>query len=149
MSGLNHNVKIWAGGFLYDPIGHRVLLHLRDGNTKFNPNKWAMFGGLCTAGETPARCFIRELNEEIGLLAALDELVLLRSHLYKKLNTHRNVYFIRRAVNISCLTLGEGAGFKWFPLSRVDKYDLTELTRKDLNCFITQAQREHKRRSVA
>src|SRR5207244_6114350 len=59
--------KFWAGGFLFDAQARKVLLHLRDEQTPFNPIRWAFFGGLNEGNESFGECFIRELHEEIGL----------------------------------------------------------------------------------
>lgn len=36
--------KLWAGGFIYHPFKKKVLMHLRDHNTEYNPGKLAFFG---------------------------------------------------------------------------------------------------------
>src|SRR3954453_19470450 len=41
----------WAAcGFLFDAAQRKVLLHLRDANTAWSPNRWAFFGGNGEAG---------------------------------------------------------------------------------------------------
>ncbi len=128
--------KFYAGGFLYDSKSGRVLLHKRDGNTKINPNKWAFFGGLQEEGETPTQCFVRELEEEIGLKVNEDEVVPLCDYLNVELDTYRYVFFVESTVQKDNLKLGEGAGFDWVHLAEINNKDLTEKTRLDLEVLI-------------
>src|SRR5438132_13377041 len=72
--------KFWAGGFLFDAAARKVLLHLRDNQTLFNPNRWAFFGGLNDGNESFGECFIRELHEEIGLQVAPHRVTYLRDY---------------------------------------------------------------------
>ena len=128
--------KFWAGGFLYDPDANAVFLHHRDSNTKYNPNKWAFFGGLNEGNETPTQCFIRELKEEIGLKVTQDQVVPLREYMNVELNTYRMVFYVQSSVPPEELTLGEGAGFGWVYLDKIDDYDLTDKTIEDIVYFI-------------
>lgn len=128
--------KFWAGGFLYDTENNSVFLHKRDGNTKFNPNKWAFFGGLNNQNESPTECFIRELKEEIGLDAKLKEVIHLREYMNVEFSTYRIVFYLISNVSVSELTLGEGAGFGWVPLDQIDQYDLTDKTIIDIEYFL-------------
>jgi len=128
--------KFYAGGFLYNPRTKEVFLHKRDSNTKFNPNAWAFFGGLNEGDETPVECFIRELEEEIGLKVSPDKVIYLDDYLNIEFNTHRYVFYVISDVSTEDLTLGEGQGFGWITLDRLDEYNLTEKTRRDLNYFM-------------
>lgn len=130
--------KFYAGGFLYNPQTNEVFLHKRDGNTKFNPNAWAFFGGLNEPGETPVECFVRELEEETGLKVSPSDVIYLYDYLNKEFNTHRYVFYVITNVAIEELTLGEGAGFGWISLDEIDKYKLTEKTERDLRYFMKQ-----------
>lgn len=125
-----------SAGFLYDRAQHRVLLHLRDGNTKYSPNQWAFFTGLSEDGETSVQTFCRELKEEIGLTIVPSDAKFLREYLNEERNTYRHVFFVERAVPLSRLVLGEGAGMDWVPLERVFDLPLTEKTASDLRYFL-------------
>src|SRR5262249_15939040 len=72
--------KFWAGGFLVDAQARKVLLHLRDDQTPFNPNRWACFGGLNEGNESFGECFVRELHEEIGLQVEPHQVIYLRDY---------------------------------------------------------------------
>ena len=127
--------KFWAGGFLYNPRTGEVFLHQRDANTRFNPNMWAFFGGLSEPGENPVDCFLRELQEETGLVVPASQAQPLCDYLNVELDTYRYVFFVQTDVRKTDLQLGEGAGFDWIPLSTIDQFDLTEKTRRDLDYF--------------
>ncbi len=60
------------------PGGTAVLLTLRASGLRAHSNQWALPGGRCDEGETPAVAALRELHEELGLeLGAGDVLGLL------------------------------------------------------------------------
>lgn len=128
----------FSGGFLYDVHGRAILLHRRDGNTTINPNKWAFFGGLNEGSETPIGCFVREVSEELGLTLDVNRVVPLREYMNEELKTYRYVFYVESNVAKSSLTLGEGAGFDWVPISDILSYDLTDKTRDDLVFFLSQ-----------
>ena len=128
--------KFYSGGFLYNPETSSILLHKRDANTKFNPNMWAFFGGLNEEGETPKECFIRELKEELNIDVAKSNVISLCDYLNEELNTYRYVFFVKSDLSKEEMTLGEGAGFDWVPISELDKYDLTEKTKIDIDVFL-------------
>jgi 8-oxo-dGTP pyrophosphatase MutT (NUDIX family) len=47
--------------------GTAVLLTLRASGLRAHSNQWALPGGRCDEGETPAQAALRELHEELGL----------------------------------------------------------------------------------
>lgn len=130
----------WAGGFLYNPKTQSVLLHQRDANTKFNPNKWAFFGGLAEGDETPEQCFIREIKEELNIVVQLEKLIPVCDYLNIEFNTYRYVFCVESELKKDQMKLGEGAGFDWIKLNQIKQYDLTDHTRNDLKQFNTSHQ---------
>lgn len=133
---IKHMDKFYSGGFLYNPETKEVLLHKRDGNTKFNPNKWAFFGGLNEGKETPAETFVREVKEELGILVKSEQVISLVDYLNEELGTHRYVFYVQSNLKKSEMHLGEGAGFDWISLDKVFDYDLTEKVARDLKLFL-------------
>lgn len=128
--------RYWAGGFLFNPKDNSVLLHLRDNNTKINPNMWAFFGGLSEGNDKSfIECFVRELHEEIGLLASEEQVIHLCEYTNAGLETYRIVFYVESEITIDKLNLGEGASFKWIPLEDIEDYQLTEKTKNDLAYF--------------
>jgi mutator protein MutT len=128
--------KFWAGGFLYNPKNNSVLLHKRDSNTKFNPNSWAFFGGLNEGVEKPVACFIREIDEEIGIKFKTEEVITLYDYFNEEFQTHRFVFYALNEKTKSEFVLNEGEDFDWVSLDKIGKYKLTEKTEKDLKFFI-------------
>jgi len=55
-----------AGVILVDRRG-RLLLQLRDGDTRIDPHRWCLPGGHVDPGEDPVAAAHRELLEETGL----------------------------------------------------------------------------------
>jgi 8-oxo-dGTP pyrophosphatase MutT (NUDIX family) len=102
--------KFWAGGFLFDAQARKVLLHRRDDQTPFNPNRWAFFGGLNEGNESFGECFVRELREETGLQLEPDRVTYLRDYAHTTVAQHRAVFYALSDVPLERLTLGEGAG---------------------------------------
>ena len=129
--------KIYAGGFLYNSEKQEVLLHKRDGNTEYNPNQWAFFGGLGGGGETPIQIFIREMKEELNIDILENKVKPVCSYFNNERQTHRNIFFVESDLKKSQMRLGEGADFDWIKLDKVFDYDLTEKTGRDLKVFLT------------
>ncbi|GAA2911451.1 hypothetical protein Acy02nite_89760 [Actinoplanes cyaneus] len=67
-----------AGVILVDGAG-RLLLQLRDGNTRVDPHRWCLPGGHVDEGEDFLAAAHRELGEETGL--KVDELTLFTQEL--------------------------------------------------------------------
>ncbi len=132
--------KFWAGGFLYNPKNNSVLLHKRDSNTKFNPNSWAFFGGLNEGVETPIDCFVREIDEEIGIKFKVKEIITLCDYFNDEFQTHRFVFYVLSVLGKSRFVLNEGENFDWINIDQLDKYALTKKTKKDLKFFINRSQ---------
>lgn len=132
-----HN-RFFSGGFLYNPKSKSVFLHQRDGNTIYNPNAWAFFGGLNEGEESEVECFQRELEEEVGLSVPLEDIQYLDDYLNTEFDTHRYIYYVVSDVKKEDLKLGEGAGFDWVPISDLFNVKLTEKTERDLRTFLTK-----------
>lgn len=128
----------YSGGFLYDPKAQEVLLHHRDQYAKVNPNVWAFFGGGSEPGETPKQCFMREIKEELSIDIAEDDVIALTDYLNVELDTYRNVFYVESNLPKSKMKLGEGKDFDWIPLSNLGNYNLTAMTKDDLELFISK-----------
>jgi ADP-ribose pyrophosphatase YjhB (NUDIX family) len=126
----------FAGGFLYNPASNKVLLHQRDNKTTINPNKWAFFGGLGEANETPIQAFMREMQEELGLNLKKEEVMPLRDYPNMERGTHRYVFYVVSNKKKEDMVLGEGANFDWFSFDKALALDTTPMTIDDLNFFI-------------
>lgn len=135
---LNSNTKrFWAGGFLYNPVTHCVLLHKRDNKTIYNPNLWAFFGGLCEGDETPEQTFIREIGEELEIKIDKSDISPLCKYLNEELDTYRYVFFVESSKKKSEMNLTEGAGFDWISIDDIFGLEMTKHTEKNLELFIS------------
>lgn len=128
--------KFYAGGFLYNPKEHTVLLHKRDAKVKINPNSWAFFGGLNEDTETPKQTFRRELQEELNIDIPEGKIKSLCDYFNDELQTYRYVFFIESDLPKEQMKLGEGEDFDWIALDKVFEYNLTEKTERDLRTFL-------------
>lgn len=55
--------------------GTALLLTLRASGLRAHSNQWALPGGRCDEGETPAEAALRELHEELGLELGEDDVL--------------------------------------------------------------------------
>ena len=125
-------MKFYSGGFIYNPSTKEVLLHLRDNQTKNNPNIWAFFGGLSETNEKPKETFKREVFEELGI--SINKVEYLRDYFNPDFDTHRYVYFVQVRKKPK-FHLGEGDKAKWFTIDETLSLGLSKRTKEDLLYF--------------
>jgi len=99
---------------------NRVLVTLRDPAKESYPNHWENTGGSALTGETSLSAAVRELEEETGILAREDELVLIGSEITR--DSFVDHYLLRRDLPLSEVRLqhGETADARWVTLSELD-----------------------------
>ncbi|OGY42202.1 MAG: hypothetical protein A2Y67_01630 [Candidatus Buchananbacteria bacterium RBG_13_39_9] len=103
--------KFYAGGFLYNPQAHAVLLHKRDAKAPVNPDTWAFFGGLNEGKETPKLTFKREFKEELNIDIPENQIIPLCDYLNNELQTYRYVFFVESDLPKEQMKLDEGEDF--------------------------------------
>lgn len=97
-----------------------ILLTLRDSAKESYPNCWENTGGSALAGETSRQAAVRELEEETGIVASEDELVLIGIEPTR--DSFVDHYLLRRDVPLGEIRLQEGetADAKWVTLAELD-----------------------------
>ncbi len=97
-----------------------ILCTLRSPEKKFCPGIWENTGGGALAGETSRAAAQRELQEETGIFAELEEFIFL----YRVQSTEpdgtglfNDVYGLRRNIDVKDIVLqpGETIDVKWLP----------------------------------
>lgn len=129
-----------SNGFLWNPAKQEVLLHLRDGNTKVAPHKWAFFGGAGEEGETPMQAFIREIAEELSIDIQEKDILFFYERPVTWPTPRKTKYlysfYVLSDMPKSEMKLTEGADFDWVWIGKVFDINLTEDARKSLKVFI-------------
>lgn len=133
-----HKFGFWhAGAHLWITDGNgNVMQQYRDPSKKILPGVWDIaVAGHVSAGETPEQTVIKEAEEEIGLrlhpgdfnhigVTVTDMLVRITG---EKHRVHDHNFVMRRAIDLSSLTLQEGetADVRWYPIDQLetDLYD--------------------------
>lgn len=96
--------------FLLDARG-RVLLQHRDAQAPRSANLWGMVGGHVEEGEGFDAAMLRELEEETGIVAGLDQLVLWQDTDFRYSDGHGGHYRIysgRFDLTDDDIVVGEG-----------------------------------------
>ncbi len=102
----------------------QVLLQKRNSNKRYNPNKWALCAGHVDAGESLENAALRELNEEVGINASINELKPFgnRELAISTSNSHFTYfYYIKSNLNENEYIIQEEelSEVKWFNLDKV------------------------------
>ena len=89
------------------------LLQLRDNKQDIPyPNTWGFFGGECENGETPEKCLIRELYEEIEFI--VNELRFSHFTIDERYYCKVNYFLIDWHLSFENIVLHEGQYHSWF-----------------------------------
>ena len=98
-----------------------LLIQQRSATAKKCPNMWETTSGGAIEGEDPISGIIRELEEELGIKANLDELKFIGS--YARINDFVEVFLLESNINTSDLKLqsDEVQAVKWVTISTFEK----------------------------
>ena len=100
---------------------NEILLTKRHPNKKFAPNLWENTGGHVSAGETSVAAVVRELREETGIIAEMDEVIYLGTA--KVPPFFGDNYYVRKDISLSDVTLqdGETVDVKWVSYTEFER----------------------------
>lgn len=98
-----------------------ILIQKRSETVAWKPGIWAATGGSAIQGEDMYEACIRELNEEVGILA--DEKCMELYALLKRENSFNAVWIVHKNIDISELSLQveEVSEVKWASIEEVKK----------------------------
>ncbi len=111
-----------AAAALIDEDGRVLICQRPEG--KQLAGLWEFPGGKVEPGETPEQCLIRELEEELGILAKQDCLApfVFASHAYEDFHLLMPLYLLRRWDGI--VTRREHAAMAWVKPARLFDYPM-------------------------
>ena len=109
----------------------KLLLHLRDNlDWIAHPNLWAFIGGVVEDGEDVETAVLREVEEEVGLIASNPKPIF-RLVDVEGSNNLISVFRVSTNLSIEELTLNEGQDFGFFTLDELGEMPLVPFA-KDL-----------------
>lgn len=102
---------------------HKILLQQRGENWKSHPGCLSEFGGRIELGETPIEALVRELNEELGAVIDISEVVNLGA-ITEAITNHSELIYVyfwhdKHATITGCY---EGEGMYYDNISEVLKH---------------------------
>jgi 8-oxo-dGTP pyrophosphatase MutT (NUDIX family) len=117
-----HETPVRIAGVLLVDADGRLLLQLRDGNTRIDPHRWCLPGGHVDPGEEPEAAAHRELLEETGL--KVDHLALFwqgiaPSARFPGAIAEYSIFFSLTDATQDDVVCGEGAGMWFVPADEV------------------------------
>ncbi|MFA6777719.1 MAG: NUDIX domain-containing protein [Bacilli bacterium] len=98
-----------------------ILLQQRLASTKKMPNMWGTTAGGAQVGDSSLSGAIRELKEELGIIANKEEMIFIGS--YKRINDFVEVWLYKKNINVADLILepAEVQDARWFSIDDFEK----------------------------
>lgn len=133
---------VWVVYFKITPPRSKVFVTLKGKALLvkgwLGSNYWSLPGGGSHRGEDPKEAARRELLEEVGIDASVDDLVLLGKDRFYRNAILSDVVFFK--LNLSSqpkikLQKLEISDYIWVDINKLDEYKLTLQTRRALNLF--------------
>ena len=114
----------------------QILLFLRDDIPEIPfPNMWDVPGGHLEPGETPEKCIVREMWEEMDL--QLEDFKLFSVQEFD--DRIEYTFWKKKNLDISQITLHEGQRLAWFSKEEVEKTELALGFNQILEGFFREA----------
>jgi 8-oxo-dGTP diphosphatase len=119
---MSSRLLLVAAAALIDEDGRVLICQRPEG--KQLAGLWEFPGGKVEPGETPEQCLIRELEEELGIIAKKDCLApfVFASHAYEDFHLLMPLYLLRRWDGI--VTRREHAAMAWVKPARLFDYPM-------------------------
>jgi len=105
----------------------RVLITRRSASMP-HPLQWEFPGGKLKPGETPEKCLIREIREELHAEVEVEQLLPSVVHDYGD-GAIKLIPFIC-TLESDEITLGQHSDYRWIAMEELDRYDLLEADRE-------------------
>jgi 8-oxo-dGTP diphosphatase len=102
----------------------REVLAVRRSETMPHPLKWEFPGGKLREGESPEKCIIREIREELGIEIKVERLL---PAVHQRYDTHaiKLLPFIC-SIRKGKITLSEHGEYRWIPFGELEEVDWLE-----------------------
>lgn len=101
---------------------HQILITRRPDHTVFG-GYWELPGGKCDPGESPDRCVLRELYEEVGIAAEIVQSLSVVEHTYPHARVRLHPRVCRLTPSSPQPRALHVAEFRWCPLGQLDEYE--------------------------
>ena len=119
----------------------RLLLQFRDCFTHIaHPGRWSMFGGHVEGNEDLRQTCGREINEELGIDLDIQSLTPFAKYVSDPPELVDQIYVFRtrERIQVSQISLGEGAGFGVFTTMQLKTLDIPRSVRPVIEHFISE-----------
>ena len=128
---MNKCIKVTAAVIIED---QRVLITQRAAHDAMG-EKWEFPGGKIEAGETPRVCLQRELQEELGVMAEIDDLFAVVRHKYPLFNIELSAYTAKiRSGQISLHTHKDA---RWVSVHELASFDFCDADKPIVQKLVT------------
>lgn len=128
----------YACGLLFHVASRQVLLQHRTATAPVNPNVWELIGGgreIADNGD-PGSTWVREVQEEIGVVLERDQIHPLADYLTPTMRIRRCVYWCEWSSLTTEFVIEEADGVGWFSVEEaLGLPDLAKGARRDLLTF--------------
>jgi 8-oxo-dGTP diphosphatase len=115
---------------------HRVLITQRHSQNDM-VGKWEFPGGKIEDGETPEACLQRELQEELDLVADVQDLYLVTQHVYPHIKIELLAF--RTHIRSGDITLRAHQDYRWVPIQDLPAFDFSDADKPIVHKLIQDA----------
>ena len=110
--------------------GDRIVLQFRDEKAHTYPLSFTNWGGDVEEGETALECACRELEEELDIRVNPAEMIFICTDTFT--GAPRDIFLLRKDIQLSDLRLGEGGGFVCVPRTEIGVIPSNDILKNDI-----------------